>query len=155
MPEIRSSDACTTVEAEEYSGYMDILALGNKHNRRPAYHSFWKRYALVATNYFTKWIEAEAYNNITQTYVINFICKNVICRFGLPYMITIDNGTQFTKGRMKKFCDHHGIKLSFPSRIYPQENGQAKASNKIIFENLKKKLEEEKGTWAEELSNVL
>ncbi|XP_074283426.1 uncharacterized protein LOC141607977 [Silene latifolia] len=37
----------------------------------------------------------------------------------------------------------------------PQSNGQAKSSNKIIVENLKKKLEEIGGKWAEELPLVL
>ncbi|XP_074301332.1 uncharacterized protein LOC141632713 [Silene latifolia] len=37
----------------------------------------------------------------------------------------------------------------------PQSNGQAESSNKIIVENLKKKLEEIRGKWAEELPLVL
>ncbi|XP_074300462.1 uncharacterized protein LOC141631732 [Silene latifolia] len=37
----------------------------------------------------------------------------------------------------------------------PQSNGQAESSNKIIVENLKKKLEEIGGKWAEELPLVL
>ncbi|XP_074296944.1 uncharacterized protein LOC141627610 [Silene latifolia] len=37
----------------------------------------------------------------------------------------------------------------------PQSNGQAESSNKIIIENLKKKLEEIGGKWAEELPLVL
>ncbi|XP_074291948.1 uncharacterized protein LOC141618765 [Silene latifolia] len=44
------------------------------------------------------------------------------------------------------------------TKVYPQEpqaNGQAEYSNKIIVENLKKKLEEMRGKWAEELPLVL
>ncbi|XP_074299312.1 uncharacterized protein LOC141630380 [Silene latifolia] len=37
----------------------------------------------------------------------------------------------------------------------PQSNGQAESSNKIIVENLRKKLEEIGGKWAEELPLVL
>ncbi|XP_074297652.1 uncharacterized protein LOC141628400 [Silene latifolia] len=37
----------------------------------------------------------------------------------------------------------------------PQSNGQAESRNKIIVENLKKKLEEIGGKWAEELPLVL
>ena len=32
-----------------------------------------RKYAIVTTDYFTKYVEAEAYGNITQTEVIKFI----------------------------------------------------------------------------------
>ena len=40
-------------------------------------------YLLMATDYFTKWIEAGAYATIQETKVIDFVWKNIICRFGL------------------------------------------------------------------------
>ncbi|XP_022014761.1 uncharacterized protein LOC110914269 [Helianthus annuus] len=39
--------------------------------------------------------------------------------------------------------------------IHPQANGQAESSNKIIVNNLKKRLGAKKGKWAEELPFVL
>ena len=39
--------------------------------------------------------------------------------------------------------------------VHPQANGQAESSNKIIINNLKKKLGSKKGKWAEELPFVL
>lgn len=47
------------------------------------------------------------------------------------------------------------IKMSLASVGYPQGNGQAEASNKTIFNNVKKNLEEKKGRWLEELPKVL
>ena len=38
---------------------------------------------------------------------------------------------------------------------YPQGNGQAEAINKVIVSGLKKKLDDAKGKWVEELSRVL
>ena len=38
---------------------------------------------------------------------------------------------------------------------YPQGNGQAEASNKIIVNGLKKRLDDAKGRWVEELPHVL
>ena len=48
-----------------------------------------------------------------------------------------------------------GIKKNFSSVDHPQTNGQVEAVNKIIKFNLKTKLEERKGLWAEEHSKVL
>ena len=38
---------------------------------------------------------------------------------------------------------------------YPQGNGQAKVVNKVIVNGLKKRLDDAKGRWVEELSHVL
>uniref|UniRef100_A0A2N9I374 Integrase catalytic domain-containing protein n=1 Tax=Fagus sylvatica TaxID=28930 RepID=A0A2N9I374_FAGSY len=41
------------------------------------------------------------------------------------------------------------------SPAYPQSNGQAEASNKTVLDGIKKRLEDAKGRWVEELPNVL
>ena len=43
----------------------------------------------------------------------------------------------------------------YSTPAYPQSNGQAEATNKTILNGLKKRLDEVKGRWAEELPNVL
>ena len=43
-----------------------------------------KRFVLVATNYFTKWVEAEAMANIRDVDVKKFVWKNIITGFGVP-----------------------------------------------------------------------
>lgn len=48
------------------------------------------------TNYFTKWMETNAFIEITDNEVQNFIGKYVICHHELLYEIIIDNGSQFT-----------------------------------------------------------
>jgi len=53
------------------------------------------RFLLVLTDYFSKWVEAVAYSNITHVQVQNFIWKDIICKHGLPYEIVTDNESQF------------------------------------------------------------
>ena len=52
-------------------------------------------YMLAVIDYFTKWVEAEAYHQIRDREVKNFIWKNIICRFYIPKEIVTDNGSQF------------------------------------------------------------
>jgi len=52
-----------------------------------------RKYLLVATDYFTKWIEAEPLANIRDADMIRFIWRNIITRFGIPRTIITDNGT--------------------------------------------------------------
>ncbi|XP_034684129.1 uncharacterized protein LOC117913290 [Vitis riparia] len=59
-----------------------------------------KKFLLVATDYFSKWVEAEAYASIKDKDVKRFVWKNIVCRFGIPQAIVTDNGPQFdTKGK--------------------------------------------------------
>ena len=42
-----------------------------------------KKFLLVATYYFSKWVEAEAYASIKDKDVMKFVWKNIVCRFGI------------------------------------------------------------------------
>ncbi|WZZ08462.1 hypothetical protein YC2023_094383 [Brassica napus] len=83
-----------------------------------------KRFILVLTDYFTKWVEAEAYASITDKEVQKFVWKNIICRHGLPYEIITDNGSQFISHNFKEFCDRWRIRLNMSTPRNPQSNGQ-------------------------------
>ena len=50
------------------------------------------KYAAVAVEYFTKWIEAKPLINITLETIRKFFWQNIIYRFGVPREITVDNG---------------------------------------------------------------
>ncbi|XP_057418560.1 uncharacterized protein LOC130712759 [Lotus japonicus] len=113
------------------------------------------KFIVVAVDYFTKWIEAEALATITAAKIRNFLWRRVVCRFGVPMALVMDNGTQFTSALTRDFCADLGIDMRFDSVEHPQTNGQAEAANKVILNGLKKKLDEAKGWWAEELPGVL
>ncbi|KAG7552243.1 Retrotransposon gag domain [Arabidopsis thaliana x Arabidopsis arenosa] len=113
------------------------------------------QYLLVLTDYFSKWIEAEAYASIKDSAVNTFIWKNIICRHGVPYEIVTANGPQFISHEFEAFCSEWGIKVSYSTPRYPQGNGQAEAANKTILSNLKKRLSHLKGGWYDELQPVL
>ena len=114
-----------------------------------------RRWLIVATDYFTKWVEAEPLANIRDKDSIKFVWKNIITRFGIPKTIVSDNGTQFTTKPFMKYCSELGIRNVYSSPAYPQSNGQAEASNKTVLDGIKKRLEDAKGRWVEELPNVL
>jgi transposase InsO family protein len=75
--------------------------------------------------------------------------------FGIPWAMISDNGTQFESKLFKRFCSDLGIKNFFSSPGYPQSNGQAEVSNKIILSRIKRRFEEAKGKWVEELPSVM
>ncbi|KAK8913969.1 hypothetical protein KSP39_PZI024442 [Platanthera zijinensis] len=73
----------------------------------------------------------------------------------MPQVIVTDNGTQFASTEFINFCGKLGIDLRFTSVHHPRSNGQVDAANKIIVNLLKKKVENLKGSWVEQLPSVL
>ncbi|KAL5539172.1 hypothetical protein UlMin_044785 [Ulmus minor] len=113
------------------------------------------KYAVVAIDYYTKWVEAEALAKITEQNVTTFIWKNIVCRFGVPHELVSDHGTQFKNEKLQSICDRLGIIKVFSSPAHPKSNGQVEAVNKTIKQTLKKKLEKSKGAWVDKLPLVL
>nr|CAN62495.1 hypothetical protein VITISV_027483 [Vitis vinifera] len=114
-----------------------------------------KKFLLVATDYFSKWVEAETYASIKDKGVTKFVWKNIICRFGIPQTIIADNGPQFDSIAFRNFCSELNIRNSYSTPRYPQSNGQAETTNKTLITALKKRFEQAKGKWVEELPDVL
>ena len=97
-----------------------------------------KKYLIVCTDYFTKWVEAEPLANIRDVDVKRFIWKNIVTRFGVPNVLISDNGLQFDSKAFRKYYSDLGIKNRYSTLAYPQGNGQAKAVNKVIVNGLKR-----------------
>ena len=114
-----------------------------------------KKYLLVGTDYFTKWVEAEPLANIRDVDVKRFIWKNIVTRFGVPYTLISDNSFQFDSKAFRKYCSDLGIKNRYSTSSYPQGNGQTETVNKVIVTGLKKRLDDVKRKWVEELPHVL
>ena len=114
-----------------------------------------KRYLLVSTDYFTKWVKTELLANIRDVDAKKFVWKNIVTRFGVPRNLISDSGLQFDSKSFKRYCYDLGITNRYSTPAYSQRNGQAEAVNKVIVNGLKKRLDNAKGKWVEELSHVL
>ena len=114
-----------------------------------------KKYLIVGTDYFTKWVEAEPLANIRDVDAKRFVWRNIVTRFGVPHALITDNGLQFDSRMFRNYCGELGITNRYSTPAYPQGNGQAEAVNKVILSGLKKRLDEAKGRWVEELPHVL
>ena len=102
---------------------------------------------LVGTDYFTKWVEAEPLANIRDVDAKRFFWRNIVTRFGVPQTFISDNGLQFNNKAFRRYCCELGIANRYSTPTY--------ASNKVIVNGLKKRLDDAKGRWVEELPNVL
>ncbi|KAA0053497.1 hypothetical protein E5676_scaffold522G00130 [Cucumis melo var. makuwa] len=89
------------------------------------------RFILVAIDYFTKWIEAASYCNVTRV-VLRFIEKELICRYVLPKGIITDNAKNLNNKMMDKLCEQFKINLRNSTPYRPKMNGKVEVANKNI-----------------------
>jgi hypothetical protein len=114
------------------------------------------KYAVVAVEYFTKWIEAKPLVNIVAAGLKRFFWQNIICHFGVPRKITVDNAKQFDCHIFNDFCHQMGIEVAFASMYHPQSNGVVEKANSLIFTAIKKIPEDmPKGKWVEILPKAV
>ncbi|RDY12009.1 Retrovirus-related Pol polyprotein, partial [Mucuna pruriens] len=67
------------------------------------------RFILVAIYYFTKWVKVVLYSNVTHSVVARFIKRDIICYYGLPAHIIIDNDTNLNNEVMTELCEQFRI----------------------------------------------
>lgn len=96
------------------------------------------RFIFITVDYFTKWVEAQAFAKITQDIVVKFIYRSIVCHFGVPHHIITDNGSQFTKGKFSRMCKNPRIHLNFSSMYQSQGNDKVEVIKKSIVRGLKK-----------------
>jgi hypothetical protein len=99
------------------------------------------KYAVVAVEYFTKWIEAKPLVNIAIAGLKRYFWQNIICCFGVPKDITVDNAKQFDCHIFKDVCHQMGVEAAFASVNHPQSNRAVEQANALIFTTIKKILE--------------
>ena len=110
---------------------------------------------MVRINYFTKWVEAEPLSNIRDIDAKKFIWKNIVTLFGIPHTLISENGLRFNCKEFRRYCYELSVRNRYSTPAYPQGNGKAKSVNKVIVNELKKRLDEANGKWVEELPHVL
>ncbi|XP_059288981.1 uncharacterized protein LOC132042468 [Lycium ferocissimum] len=112
------------------------------------------RFILVAIDYFTKWVEATSHKSVTKKVVADFVRNHIICRFGVPESIIIDNGANLNSHVIRDICEQFKITHRNSTAYRPQMNGAVEAANKNIKRILRKMTDNHKG-WHEQLPYAL
>ncbi|XP_024021689.1 uncharacterized protein LOC112091692 [Morus notabilis] len=112
-PRLHSEDLTSIVSPWPFAKW-GIDLIGPLHKTLGGY-----KFAIVAIDYFTKWVEAEPLTTISEEKCTNFIWNNIVCRFGVPHSLVSDNGRQFNNDNTNQFCELLGIHKNFSSVIYP------------------------------------
>ena len=122
---------------------------------KPAAKLSGNKYILVATDYCTKWVEAIALRDNTARSVAKFLYNNIMTRFGCPVELVFDQGKHFLNKVIRLLTNTHMIIHKKSTVYYPQANGLAESSNKILLKILKKTVSENRKDWDQKLNSAL
>jgi hypothetical protein len=70
-------------------------------------------FTIITVEYFAKWIEAKPLTNVSSSTIKKFFWQNIICRYGVPRHITVENTKYFDNAMFKEFCQQIGTKVAF------------------------------------------
>jgi hypothetical protein len=95
-------------------------------------------YIIVATDYLTRWPEAQAVSDASAATLAQFIFTEIICRHGIPKIILSDQGPNFRSDMIRILCEKFLIRHKFSSPYHPQTNGMVERLNRTLCESLAK-----------------
>lgn len=96
------------------------------------------KFILIAIDYFTKWVEVVSYANVTKQVVVRFLKNNIICRYGIPNKIIIDNGSNLSNKTMKELYANFKIKHHNSLPYQSKMNDIVEAANTNIKKIIQK-----------------
>ena len=62
------------------------------------------KYILIATDYFTRWVEAIPLHKVNEDAVMDFLQDHIMTRFGVPIYLAFNNATYFSSIRLTAFA---------------------------------------------------
>jgi hypothetical protein len=90
------------------------------------------RYIINVIEYLTRWVEARAVQDYSETTVVHFIFDDIITRFGCPKILMSDQGTHFINNTVEALTEEFSVHHQKSTPYHPQANGIVDAFNKIL-----------------------
>ncbi|XP_024156391.1 uncharacterized protein LOC112164432 [Rosa chinensis] len=91
------------------------------------------KFIIVATDYFTKWVEAEPLKEASGATIRQFIFRNILCRFGIPEVLVSNRGAAFMGGPVEELVNDFGIQFIHSTPYYAQSNGSGRYHLRAFF----------------------
>jgi transposase InsO family protein len=156
MPENGESSKFTFHASSPNSTVMALAKVGNGYSRTITNSSRKLQICSCRCGLFHEVGRSKTTREHQGTNNSEFFWQNIICRFGVPRELTVDNGKQFDSYTFKEYCKSLGTHAKFSSVHHPQSNRAVERANGLIFLGIKKFLfDQKKGKWVDELSKVI
>jgi len=113
------------------------------------------KYLLVATDYFTKWLEAIPLCDTEAPTCMHALYSAFFSRFGLPRQLHSDQGGNFDSKLVAELCSIAGINKTRTTPFHPRPYGQTERANRTILQMLRASIEEQPKSRPDRLPALL
>ncbi|GJW03899.1 reverse transcriptase domain-containing protein [Tanacetum coccineum] len=120
----------------------------------PLPNSRGNKYILVAVDYVSKWVEAQALPKNDARIVVKFL-RSLFARFGVPKALISDRGTHFCNSQLEKALQKYGVTHKLSMAYHPQTNGQTEVTNRSIKRILERSVGYNPKDWSKKLNDAL
>ena len=94
------------------------------------------RYMLVVIDYYTRWPEAFTLEHQDAHSVALRLISEIISRYGAPYVIHTDQGTNFESKLIAELCKLYDIKKTRTTPYHPQSDGLVERLNRTLVDTI-------------------
>ncbi|GKA55031.1 reverse transcriptase domain-containing protein [Tanacetum coccineum] len=136
----------TTTEKELLAVGIDFMGLCPSSNGN--------KYILVAIEYVSKWVEAQALLTSDARNVVKFL-ERLFTRFGMPKALISDRGTHFCNYQIERAMKKYRVVHRFSTAYHPQTNGQVENTNRAIKQILENTVGNIRKDWSNKLDDAL
>ena len=120
----------------------------------PLPYSSGKRYVIVGTDYFTRYVETRALTHKTATSTAKFLIEDILARHGAPKTILSDQGTNFTSNLVQKLSEFMTTRWQFSTTYHPATNGLTERINRTLCQMLIHYSQNNKSKWSRVLPMI-
>ncbi|GJU16555.1 putative nucleotidyltransferase, ribonuclease H [Tanacetum coccineum] len=120
----------------------------------PFSNSKGNKYILVAVDYVSKWVEAQALPTNDARIVIRFL-RRLFSRFRVPKALISDQGTHFCNFQLEKALQKYEVTHKLSTAYHLQTNGQTEVTNRAIKCILERSIGYNPKNWSEKLDDAL
>ncbi|GJY51038.1 reverse transcriptase domain-containing protein [Tanacetum coccineum] len=112
------------------------------------------KYILVAVDYVSKCVKAQALPTNDTRVVIKFL-KRLFARFGVSKALISDRGTHFCNSQLEKALQKYRVTHKLSTAYHPQTNGQTEVTNRAIKRILERSVGYNPKNWSEKPDDEL
>ena len=113
------------------------------------------KYILVLGDYFTKWTEAYAMQNMEAVTVARIFVNEFVSRFGAPDSLHTDQGKNFDSMLLKEVCRLLGVEKTRTTPYHPQSDGLVERFNRTLLNMLSIIATEKEDGWDLQLPTAM
>ena len=111
-------------------------------------------YVLVASDYFTKWVEVYAIPNQEAITVAKKLTDEMFCRFSPPEQLHSDQGRQFESELMIEICKILNIRKTRTTPYHPQCDGLVERFNRTLLDMLATTVRNQPYAWEDHIRKI-